>query len=102
MTIYTIPFTQFLYPNGRSQYVEYETQNWAVQHKAHEIAEAGFRFECEVLETTGQYHGTITSDLMDHASVLCENGPGLVEQTDKMILDFDIETELARMRQETV
>lgn len=97
-TFYEIPFTQYLYPDGKRRPMMYQTESEAVFHKAVQIAQAGFRFECELVGGEGGlYHGTITSDVMDHASVLATNGPPLVPLTDKMILDFDIDAEAQRI-----
>jgi hypothetical protein len=58
--------------------------------KAKLIKEAGFWFEIEML-TTGGIFATITDDNDDWALGIYYNGPGLEDDLNKMIIDFNID-----------
>ena len=56
----TIPFTQYLRPNGLKVPMSINCRA-NVEEKAQRIIKNGYRFECEVL-TTGEVSLTITND----------------------------------------
>lgn len=85
----SIRFTQYMLPDGRPEAIAID-RPIVVADKADQIRDAGFRLEAEVL-TTGQVHMTVTSDEADVASVICSNGPEVLDAVDSMILGFDIE-----------
>lgn len=95
---YEIPGTQFLRPDGRQRKVRYPTEDKTIYDKAMAIIAAGFRLEVEEL-TTLEYHGTISDDHDDYASVVCPNDETVRIKTDAMILDFDIEAAKQRSKE---
>jgi len=73
----SIPFTQFLRPDGRRKDVTIDMPA-DVEAQAHELIEAGYRFEIEEL-TTGEIFMTCTTGKDDdpYFNDLCDNGPGV-------------------------
>lgn len=91
---WTIPFTQFILPDGRRKPNPYLCFDEDVSKKAQLILDAGFDFEIEVL-STGAVHGTITMNACnnyegDNASFISPNGPAVVDKINGMIQDFEI------------
>lgn len=86
-TLGSIPFTQFLRPDGRRASVAI-IRPAPVLEKASAIIAAGFRFECEEL-ATGHASLTIADDEGDHAIEVVVNGPGVPEAVDRLVLGFD-------------
>lgn len=82
----SIPFTQYLRPNGKMVDVFIDRPR-DIELKAQEIIAKGFRFECEEL-TTGHVSLTISDDEKDHAIKICMNGPLVPETVDKLIKEF--------------
>ncbi len=82
-----IPITQYKYPNGRKVLMDVDrpTEVWA---KAMALIAQGFRFEAEVLQTTGEVSLTIADDEEDHAIVICSNGPEVLIAIDRLIMNF--------------
>jgi len=87
----SIPFTQFLRPDGRRRFVEIELEDF-VEHAAHEIIEKGGRFTVEEL-----VDGTVSlacefkvpsedDEERDITIEVCPNGPAVPEAAKKMIL----------------
>lgn len=85
-----VPFTQFLMPDGRRQFVWIEGLGPDVETKAQAIVLAGYVFECEMLSDYHTVSFTISDDGHDYTIVVCENGEQVPELISKMILDFVI------------
>lgn len=83
----TIPFTQFMLPDGREQKANFRVTNHQAAAQANEMLESGrYRFECEVL-TTGQV-SLSCADLEEEDDIaieVVENGPGVVDGVHRMI-----------------
>ncbi|MER9355514.1 hypothetical protein NKI61_19790 [Mesorhizobium sp. M0514] len=80
----SIPFTQFLRPNGRLVSVSIERPA-EVATKAQAIIAAGYRFECEEL-TTGDVSLTVAND--DDGDLEIEvvpNGPTVPAAVDRLV-----------------
>lgn len=85
-----IPFTQYLMPNGEPKDVSIvSTPN--VLEKAQLIIDAGFCFECEMLADYTTISFSVSDELADYSTYVCENGPQVPLTVDRMILEFDIE-----------
>ena len=84
----SIPFTQYLLPNGERRAVSINRPDPVVE-KAKAIMEAGFRFECEML-STGHVSFTVSDDYWDYAIRICLNGPEVPRIVDELILHFDL------------
>lgn len=91
----SIPFTQFLMPDGRRRSITIDRPA-PIEDLAKQIIAAGFRFEIEMLQT-GQVSMEIVKDVPDPgvadsvAIEICHNGPtegdnlGVPDAVDKMI-----------------
>lgn len=85
----SIPFTQFMMPDGRQVPVSIQMPV-ATEEKAKVLLNAGFRFEIEMLST-----GEISMEVVDHedepiAAEICRNGPQVLTAIAKMVEDaFD-------------
>lgn len=83
----TIPFTQYLLPDGRKRPISIDRPQ-DVEDMAAEFIEAGGWFEAEML-TTGKVSLTacmIVDDEPDDVEiVLTDNGPGIEEAVDKLV-----------------
>ncbi len=84
-----IEFTQFRMPDGTPDTVWIERPE-AMVAKAKEIAEAGYRFECEMLGDYATISLTIADDKGDHAIEVVPNGPEVPEAIDRMIDGFHL------------
>lgn len=83
----TIPFTQYMRPDGRAVPVTIEVAP-DVADKARAIIARGLRFECECL-ATGQVSMTITDPEEGDLDIrLRDNGPGIREAVEDMVLRF--------------
>ncbi len=83
----SIPFIQYLFPNGRKTLIAIERPDDIVK-KADAIFRQGFRFE---IENNGQFiHMTVSDDYGDYDARICDNGPPVVDNVDNMIIEFDI------------
>ena len=83
----TIPFTQYLRPNGLKvpMFIHCRAN---VEEKAHQIIKNGYHFECEVL-TTGEVSLTITNDEDgDVAIKVVPNGPEVPIAVESLIKEF--------------
>jgi hypothetical protein len=78
-----IHFTQFLRPDGRRKTVTIERPP-EVEANAKRIADAGLRFECEVL-TTNEVSLTIADDDEDLAFEVVPNGPDVPNAVDRLL-----------------
>ena len=83
-----IPFTQYVMPDGRKEPVEISRPE-AIEVKARQIIASGFRFEVEMLKT-GEVSMTITNDKDGDVAieVVPDNGPGIPEAVDRMIMNW--------------
>lgn len=83
----SIPFTQYLLPNGRRQRTEVDRPA-EIEAIARRFIDAGGRYECEVL-TTGQVILTAVMDLegepQDVEMEICGNGPKVMDATDRLV-----------------
>lgn len=83
----TIPFTQFLLPNGERRSIQIH-RPFAIQMKAREILNLGYRFECEVL-TNGTVSLTIAGKDCDVGIELSPNDREVPLAVDRLIMAFD-------------
>ena len=84
----TIPFVQFLRPDGRRRDVNIERPN-PVMDKADAIQAAGLEFQCEEF-SSGMVSLTISDDERDWATELCMNGPAVPDAVDRLVMNFDL------------
>lgn len=83
----TIPFTQYLRPDGRTVQVTFNRPE-EIEEKALAITAQGYRFECEVL-ITGHVSLTITNDEDGDVSIeLSPLGTDYLPFVDKLIERF--------------
>jgi hypothetical protein len=83
----SIPFTQYLLPNGRQKQTAVAVAP-DVADMARTIIARGLRFECEVLQT-GIVSFTITDPEEGDLEIeLVSNGPGVVEAIEMMVRRF--------------
>jgi len=83
----TIPFTQYLLPDGRQRTEEFDTTP-EVEAIARRFIASGGRYECEIL-TTGEVSLTavkaVNDEDQDVEIVLCANGPGVGAHVDELV-----------------
>lgn len=84
----SIPFTQFLRPDGRKQAVLIDRPDNIAQ-AADNIRSHGFRFECEHL-TTDDVSLTISDDKGDYHVEVVPNGAGVPVAVDRLISTFNL------------
>jgi hypothetical protein len=85
----SIPFTQFILPNGRQEATSISVDDPDVAKMATEILETGrYRFECEVL-MTGEVSVTCADreEEIDISIEICRNGPEVPAAVAKMVRD---------------
>lgn len=80
---YSIPFIQYLRPNGR-QIVVRVLRPKSVVAMALAVINSGCRFECEVL-TIGQVSLTVSDGEVDIVSQLVPNGPDIPKAVDDLV-----------------
>jgi hypothetical protein len=81
----TIPFTQYLRPDGRKRAVEID-RSPEIEAMANEFLAEGGYFECEELRTG---HASLTACHPDSDEVAIElvmNGPGVPEAIDRLVI----------------
>lgn len=93
--VYPVLFTQFLKPDGARTAVQTFVDD-SLKTKVKNIRKSGFEFHIEIL-TTGQVSGTISDNDGDYAFFVCDNGPEVPMNIEKMINNFDI-TDAIKMR----
>lgn len=83
----SIPFTQFLMPDGRQQPVTIDRPE-EIEAKARELIKLGYRFEIEML-TTGEISiECCTPDGEESlAQEICPNGPPVCDAVDNVVND---------------
>lgn len=86
MTV-TVPFTQYLRPDGRQRAVTIEVPDH-LSEKVKRILDAGLVFECEEL-STGICSFTITSPEQDELIKLCPNGPKVPATVVALIEEYE-------------
>lgn len=93
MVARTIPFTQYLRPDGRKQDVLTSDPSYTDEDlkAAQAIIDAGFRFEIEVL-TNGMISMTISDSDGDYVNKLCSNTISVPDTVKRLIHTYDIET----------
>lgn len=93
MVARTIPFTQYMRPDGRKQDVRTSDPSYTDGDlkAAQAIIDAGFRFEIEAL-TNGMISMTISDDDGDYAVKLCSNNISVPDTVKRLIHMYDIET----------
>lgn len=83
----SIPFTQFLRPNGKRRHVSIDRPA-DVEAKAQALIDAGCRFEIEEL-TTGHVNieccGPVLGEDGTISGELCHNGPEVLEAVDRIV-----------------
>jgi hypothetical protein len=83
----TVPFVQYLRPDGRQTLVSIERSE-PIAALASRIREAGYQFECESL-TTGQASFTVTHPTRgDLAIEIVQNGPEVPAAVDRLVEGF--------------
>jgi hypothetical protein len=80
----SIPFTQYMLPNGRKVDVSIERPS-DIAAAAADIINRGYRFECEML-TTGDVSLTIADDDGDLDIEVVPNGKDVPAAVDRLIL----------------
>jgi hypothetical protein len=79
----SIPFTQYLRPNGRRRQVSIERPS-LVEKMADHVISRGYVFECEEL-SNGTCSLTVTNDEGDLEVELCRNGPEVSDAVDVLV-----------------
>ena len=79
----TIPFTQYLLPDGRRREISID-RSPGIEALALKFIEGGGRYEAECL-TTGEVSLTAHKNDEDIAIVICPNGPAIEEQVDELV-----------------
>lgn len=82
----SIPFTQYLLPDGRKKIIEIDLDE-IYGDAANMIIDSGCVFEIEILNT-GHISMTISDDEDDLFIEVCNNGPDVPIRVMKMIDDF--------------
>lgn len=80
----SIPFTQFLKPDGRKRSVEIDRPA-KIEDMATKLYLAGYRFEIEVLQTDEINMETLDSQGELVCGEICANGPPVEQAVDRMI-----------------
>lgn len=87
--MFSIPFTQYLLPDGRKRPVTWECTSHEQEVKARALLDAKARFECEMLQT-GQV--SLTVEITDNegedqtlAHEICANDPQVVEAVARLV-----------------
>ena len=81
----SIPFTQFMLPNGARQLVHIERPAEIIK-KANVLRESGFRFEIEILT-----NDLVSMEVLKHdaeitlAHKICANGPDVPVKVDELV-----------------
>lgn len=86
----TIPFTQYMRPNGRKVPQQFPCDQ-ETYDKAQQLLELGLRFEAEVL-MNDMCSFTIfdpMSDIGDVAIKLCMNGPKVPETVKALVIEYE-------------
>jgi hypothetical protein len=83
----SIPFTQYLLPDGREKQIAIDRPE-DIENLAICLMKSGYHFDAEVL-CTGEVSFTCERDGREDTEVLsieiCQNGPPVLEAIDKMI-----------------
>jgi len=85
----SIPFTQYVLPNGRKEPTSIETSK-EVDKIAHDLIDAGCRFDIEILRT-GQVSMTCEREPENEeddgilSMEICENGPKIINAVTKLV-----------------
>jgi hypothetical protein len=85
----SVPFTQFLRPDGRQQEIRLELPD-AVEPKLKEIRDSGCRLTAEVLSTGVCSFCVEEPALGDFDIILVPNGSKVPEAITSMLLRFDL------------
>lgn len=87
----SIPFTQYLRPNGERRPTEIDMPD-EIEALAHKFIEAGGSFECEEL-TTGHVSLTavhmVDDEPQDIAIKVCANGPPVIDAVEYVVRQAD-------------
>jgi hypothetical protein len=87
--VYLIPFTQYLLPDGRKKFIEFECENEEVYNKAKELLSLGYSFDAEIL-STGIVSFTCLKDNEDDEIIgitLAENDKDVIRAVYELIND---------------
>ena len=84
----SIPFTQFLMPDGRQDEQTIDRPR-EIEEMATVVIESGLRFEMELLSDYRTVSLTVVDpeDGVDLFIELAENGPGVLDAVDKLVRD---------------
>lgn len=84
----SVPFTQYLLPDGRRQIIFIDIAP-DLATKAHQLIALGLAFEIEVLRT-GEVSATITDPLQGDLDIsVFPNDPGVQQRIEELIRRFD-------------
>lgn len=86
----SIPFTQYLRPNGQRRKTFFPISDDELADRAEEIMRAGYVFTAELIMATQLVVLTISDDQEDLAIVISNNGPEITDSIHSMIRDFDL------------
>lgn len=84
----TVPFTQYLRPDGRTRAVRIDRPDHIAQ-AADKIRSHGFKFTCEIL-STGDISFAVCDEFGDYLLMSCENGPRVPQTVDALITGFNL------------
>lgn len=83
----SIPFTQYLRPNGRREAVTIDMHT-TIEEQAQELISAGYVFEIEeLMNRVIHMDCSRPQDAMPVALELCENGPPVVQAVQDLVLE---------------
>lgn len=83
----SVPFTQYLFPNGRTRPLIVTTSD-SISEKAKSIIAKGYQFEAEIVPSnlvSLTIFNTKTEE--DEYIEICSNGPSVIKAVDKLVLD---------------
>ena len=81
-----IPFTQYLLPQGITNAIAIDIDDWEVEDKSVELLDNGFTFDAEILRT-GFVSFTCERDDEVVSIKLAENGPPVVQAVKDLVND---------------
>ena len=81
-----IPFTQYLLPQGITNAIAIDIDDWEVEDKSVELLNNGFTFDAEILRT-GIVSFTCERDDEVVSIKLAENGPPVVQAVKDLVND---------------
>lgn len=88
MDVRGIPFTQYLMPDGRQQSV-WIKRDERIEALAQEVIAAGWRFECEMLQTR-EISLTVSDGEEDVCIEVGPNGPEVPFAVDRLVISAHV------------